>query len=123
MVACLTIGGGDSGEKRLFATSGVHSPAGSGRVVSGLVLTEEIVQEIIGGLLPEWLDDANCKGMDPAIFFPDPWAGQSVAPAKAICAECVVRSECLDWALGHEENDGVWGGTSQRERRRIKRRA
>jgi WhiB family redox-sensing transcriptional regulator len=89
--------------------------------MSGLLLLDEIIAEMIGGALPAWLDDAACKGMDPDIFFPE--QGNGWVHAAAICATCPVQQECLDWALQHEETEGVWGGTSQRERRRIKRRA
>jgi WhiB family redox-sensing transcriptional regulator len=60
-----------------------------------------------------------CRGTDPDVFFPD--RGESLEPAKRVCAECVVRDECLEHALAHGERFGVWGGTSERERRRIRR--
>ena len=60
-----------------------------------------------------------CRGSDPDVFFPD--RGESLEPAKRICAECVVRDECLEHALASGERFGVWGGTSERERRRIRR--
>lgn len=66
-----------------------------------------------------WKDDAACRhATDPSIFFPKP--GDSVREAKAICAGCPVRSECLDYALRLGEH-GIWGSTSERERRRIRR--
>ncbi|MCO8127862.1 WhiB family transcriptional regulator [Acidimicrobiia bacterium EGI L10123] len=60
-----------------------------------------------------------CRGADPDLFFPD--RGESLEPAKRICSECVVRDECLEHALASGERFGVWGGTSERERRRIRR--
>ena len=60
-----------------------------------------------------------CRGADPDLFFPD--RGESLEPAKAVCAGCVVREECLEHALRVGERFGVWGGTSERERRRIRR--
>lgn len=66
-----------------------------------------------------WLGDHACKNMDPDIFFPV--RGQSTAPAKAICAKCPVRIECLEHAIALSEKLGVWGGASERERRRIRR--
>jgi WhiB family transcriptional regulator, redox-sensing transcriptional regulator len=60
-----------------------------------------------------------CRGTDPDIFFPD--RGQSLEPAKRMCADCVVRDECLEHALTSGERFGVWGGTSERERRRLRR--
>lgn len=61
-----------------------------------------------------------CRGADPDLFFPA--QGESLDPAKQICAECVVRDECLEYALEQRERFGVWGGTSERERRRLRRR-
>ncbi len=69
---------------------------------------------------PAFMDLGSCRGMDPDLFFPD--RGESLAPAQAICAECIVADECLEYALVNGERFGVWGGTSERERRRIRRR-
>lgn len=88
--------------------------------MSGLICTEEAVSLILGGELPAWLTWAACKGKDPAVFFPE--VGQSVVPAVAICETCPVQNQCLDWALRNHEVYGVWGGTSQRQRARIKKR-
>ena len=68
---------------------------------------------------PGFMDLGSCRGMDPEVFFPD--RGESLAPAKAICADCIVRDECLEYALDNRERFGVWGGTSERERRRLRR--
>lgn len=68
---------------------------------------------------PAFMDLGSCRGMDPDIFFPD--RGESLAPAQAVCAECIVAEECLEYALDNGERFGVWGGTSERERRRIRR--
>jgi WhiB family redox-sensing transcriptional regulator len=57
--------------------------------------------------------------MDPAIFFPNDGVGVQVA--QRICAECSVRAECLDYALDNRVDHGVWGGASERERRRLLR--
>ena len=62
---------------------------------------------------------AKCAGLAPAVFFPSDGAG--VEAAKKICADCPVRTECLQYALAHRIA-GVWGGTSERERRRMVRR-
>jgi WhiB family redox-sensing transcriptional regulator len=66
------------------------------------------------------MDHANCLGVDPELFFPG--QGESTADAKAVCAGCVVRAQCLEHALTHAEKHGIWGGLSERERRRIRRR-
>lgn len=66
-----------------------------------------------------WRDAAACRGMDTDVFFP--LRGEDVRAAKAVCADCPVSAECLDEALAEREVIGVWGGTSERERRRIRR--
>lgn len=70
---------------------------------------------------PSWREAAQCKApdIDPKIFFPVDGAG--VIAAKEICRNCVVRGECLEYALAIREGHGVWGGASERERRRILR--
>lgn len=72
------------------------------------------------GDAPEWHDLALCAQTDPEAFFP--LKGGSSREAKSICQRCEVRGDCLDYALGHDERFGVWGGLSERERRKIKRR-
>lgn len=67
-----------------------------------------------------WRVRASCNGMDPEIFFPE--RGDNPNPAKAICANCQVKDECLEDAIANTERTGIWGGTSERERRRIRRR-
>lgn len=69
---------------------------------------------------PEWMERANCRGVDPELFYPE--RGASGADAKAVCQGCVVREECLDHALDYLEKFGIWGGLSERERRRIRRK-
>ncbi len=66
-----------------------------------------------------WQDFANCRGADVDIFFPD--RGASTRGAKEICAACQVRSECLDYAVTRGEKFGIWGGLSERERRKIRK--
>lgn len=66
-----------------------------------------------------WQDLANCRGADVDIFFPD--RGASTRGAKEICAACQVRSECLDYAVTRGEKFGIWGGLSERERRKIRK--
>jgi len=67
------------------------------------------------GQRPAWHDLARCAETDPEIFFPE--KGESVRPAKRVCAGCEVRAECLQDALDRGERFGVWGGLSERERR------
>ena len=69
----------------------------------------------------DWQDRALCAQTDPEAFFPE--KGGSTREAKRICASCEVRTECLEYALQNDERLGIWGGLSERERRRLKRRA
>lgn len=69
--------------------------------------------------LKNWQDYANCLGVDPDLFFPE--RGASTREAKEVCRGCVVRFECLEYALVNAEKFGIWGGMSERERRRIRR--
>jgi WhiB family redox-sensing transcriptional regulator len=68
----------------------------------------------------EWMRRGRCRDMDPAIFFPSDGVGVQVA--QRICAECAVRAECLEYALVNRVDHGVWGGASERERRRLLRK-
>ena len=67
----------------------------------------------------QWQDRALCAQTDPEAFFPE--KGGSTREAKKICLGCEVRHECLDYAREHDERFGIWGGLSERERRRLKR--
>lgn len=68
-----------------------------------------------------WQRDALCAQTDPEAFFPE--KGGSTREAKAVCESCTVRAECLEYALSHDERFGIWGGLSERERRRLRRAA
>ena len=68
-----------------------------------------------------WQDRALCAQTDPEAFFPE--KGGSTREAKRVCNGCEVRSECLDYALANDERFGIWGGLSERERRKLKRAA
>lgn len=65
-----------------------------------------------------WRLLANCRGVNPEVFFPQKSTGNARA-AKAVCAGCEVTAECL--AAGMKEKLGVWGGTTERERRKMAR--
>jgi WhiB family transcriptional regulator, redox-sensing transcriptional regulator len=67
----------------------------------------------------QWQDRALCAQTDPEAFFPE--KGGSTREAKRICMGCEVRDACLEYALAHDERFGIWGGLSERERRRLKR--
>ena len=92
-----------------MSEDGAHD---GGDVLLGLFgLTEESM----------WQERALCAQTDPEAFFPE--KGGSTREAKRICTTCEVRSECLEYALENDERFGIWGGLSERERRRLKRRA
>lgn len=66
-----------------------------------------------------WQDYANCRGADADLFFPE--RGASTRKAKAICAACEVKADCLESAIVNGEKFGIWGGMSERERRRVRK--
>jgi len=66
-----------------------------------------------------WQARANCMGVDPDLFFPE--RGASTREAKEVCRGCVAREDCLEYALDNGEKFGIWGGMSERERRRLRR--
>lgn len=68
---------------------------------------------------PAWHEQAACKGMGTDLFFSD--RPEKITAAKAICATCPVQSQCQEWALDNIERNGVWGGASERQRRRMRR--
>ncbi|WP_129662255.1 WhiB family transcriptional regulator [Rothia uropygialis] len=68
-----------------------------------------------------WQADALCAQTDPEAFFPE--KGGSTRDAKRVCSECPVSEACLDYALAKDERFGIWGGLSERERRRLRKRA
>ncbi len=65
-----------------------------------------------------WRLDALCAETDPEAFFPE--KGGSTREAKRVCTGCDVRAECLEYALANDERFGIWGGLSERERRRLR---
>ncbi len=66
-----------------------------------------------------WRDHAECRGSGTDKFFPE--RGEMTTAAKAVCHGCTVRDECLEYALATGEKFGIWGGLSERERRRVRR--
>ena len=68
-----------------------------------------------------WQERSLCAQTDPEAFFPE--KGGSTREAKNVCVGCEVRSECLEYALSNDERFGIWGGLSERERRKLKKRA
>ncbi|NBM18970.1 WhiB family transcriptional regulator [Streptomyces sp. GC420] len=75
--------------------------------------------------MDDWRDAAACRNEDPDLFFPIGNTGPAllqIEEAKAVCRRCPVREQCLEWALDAGQDIGVWGGTSENERRALKRR-
>ncbi|WP_221350799.1 WhiB family transcriptional regulator [Streptomyces beigongshangae] len=72
-----------------------------------------------------WRENAECRTVDPDLFFPIGNTGPALAQiedAKSVCRRCPVQQECLDWALDTGQSIGVWGGRSENERRALRRR-
>ncbi len=67
-----------------------------------------------------WMAEGNCREMSPWLFFPSDGVGVEVA--RRVCAGCPAKTPCLEYALANGIDHGVWGGASERERRRIARR-
>ena len=64
-----------------------------------------------------WRNQAACRGVDPDVFYPP--SDEEAEVAKAICGRCHVREACLEYALANREREGIWGGATERERRRM----
>jgi WhiB family redox-sensing transcriptional regulator len=73
-----------------------------------------------GGMDTAWMSDSKCRELPPETFFPSDGVGVEIA--RRICADCPVKGPCLEYALYNRIEHGVWGGASERERRRIARR-
>lgn len=71
-----------------------------------------------------WRHESLCRDTDPDLFFPVGTTGQAliqIARAKEVCGECPVSAECLSFALETNQDSGIWGGTSEDERRAMRR--
>jgi WhiB family redox-sensing transcriptional regulator len=72
-----------------------------------------------------WREYASCRDTDPDLFFPVGTTGpaiEQIANAKSVCDSCEAKDPCLDYALTTNQDSGIWGGTSEEERRQIRRR-
>ena len=83
-----------------------------------LMLIDAMVEE---ETVLSWQERSLCAQTDPEAFFPE--KGGSTREAKKVCLTCEVRDECLESALMNDERFGIWGGLSERERRKLKKRA
>jgi WhiB family redox-sensing transcriptional regulator len=66
-----------------------------------------------------WQDSALCREVDPEMFFPE--KGERPTDPRRVCFACQVRAECLEYALANGERYGIWGGTTETQRRRLRR--
>ena len=73
---------------------------------------------------PDWREGAACRDTDPDLFFPIGTTGPAVEQidsAKTVCTQCEAQADCLDFAIVTNQDSGVWGGTSEEERRVLRR--
>lgn len=70
---------------------------------------------------PAWVVEGSCVGLNPELFFPVNGSSSTTPVAKRVCADCVVRIECLTYALENGLEHGIWGGLTELERRRLRR--
>lgn len=70
--------------------------------------------------VPRWNEGALCAQTDPELFFPEVGQTDVVREARQLCARCPLQQECREYAIHHGELHGIWGGTTDRERRRIR---
>jgi len=96
-----------------------NGAAAAAAAAATAALLAELAANAADGADRRWQERANCLGVDPDLFFPE--RGASTREAKSVCRGCDVRLECLEYALGHGEKFGIWGGLSERERRRVRR--
>jgi WhiB family redox-sensing transcriptional regulator len=116
------VSGADRSERAARAVSSMDAHSGS-------AFDRTFASQGIAGLLgigleadaQSWQERALCAETDPEAFFPE--KGGSTREAKKICTGCEVKAECLEYALANDERFGIWGGLSERERRRLRRRA
>ncbi len=116
-------------DSRLFGSVGSapHTNTGPAPIETPMrpqlsLVPDPIDIDVAPPLTPEddlWQERALCAQTDPEAFFPE--KGGSTREAKRICQGCEVKDACLDYALANDERFGIWGGLSERERRRLKR--
>ena len=107
-------------EMALITGGTVTVPGAGGTTRTELAMSARAIEVLVRpNIERSWQEYANCLGVDPDLFFPE--RGASTREAKEVCRGCVVREECLEYALTNGEKFGIWGGMSERERRRIRR--
>ena len=78
----------------------------------------------LNAIADDWRDQSACRDTDPDLFFPVGTTGpaiEQIENAKSVCTDCEVRQPCLDFALATNQDSGIWGGTSEEERRKLRR--
>ena len=110
----------ETGRQQDEEASKVLTPA---EETAAFLLAQDASNDLVAAPTPSWAPslDALCAQTDPEAFFPE--KGGSTRDAKRVCGACNVRSECLEYALTNDERFGIWGGLSERERRRLRKRA
>jgi WhiB family redox-sensing transcriptional regulator len=83
------------------------------------IATFSVTEDVISPMALSWQQHAACRGLSTDIFYPV--SDDDADEAKSICAICPVREACLEFALAHREREGIWGGATERERRRLVR--
>ena len=115
----------DRSVDRFGPGAGQRTGSGMGHGVDALGMAGQGIAGLMGiGLEADaqsWQEQALCAETDPEAFFPE--KGGSTREAKKICTGCEVKAQCLEYALANDERFGIWGGLSERERRRLRRRA
>ena len=87
-------------------------------------MREMLMQLEVDVLDRRWQERANCLGVDPDLFFPVGTTGpaiEQIENAKAVCRQCEAQAACLEYALTTNQDSGVWGGTSEEERRQLRK--
>jgi WhiB family transcriptional regulator, redox-sensing transcriptional regulator len=113
------------GHKHVEQSSSLHFPAAGIVMASHPVPCAEPDPSACMGPLPAWRMKAACLDEDPELFFPKGTTGhalEQIEQAKAVCNQCPVIDECLEWALDSNQDSGVWGGRSEEERRSLRRK-
>lgn len=102
-----------------FEQKGAACSVALGALGSRVTVKPENKSKIADNPSEEWMIEAKCRGVGPSAFYPSDGVG--VEMAKRVCQGCVVKNECLDFAIQNKEVFGVWGEASERERKRISR--
>ena len=89
--------------------------------MTSTVLERSRTKEVSGSMGQNWRAIGLCRGSDTLVFYPPSDDDSLAEEAKTICSMCAVRKPCLEFALTSREKHGVWGGLTERERRRVLR--